>query len=77
MAICESCGNDYEPSLFIGYQGKNYHFDCFECAAHVLAPHCAHCRTKVLGHGMQAGGKVFCCAHCAKAAGYAELRDSA
>jgi hypothetical protein len=32
-------------------------------------PTCEHCRCRVIGHGVEAGGRIFCCAHCAKEAG--------
>ena len=40
-------------------------FDSFECAIHAMAPTCAHCGCKIVGHGVEAGGAVYCCAHCA------------
>jgi hypothetical protein len=40
-------------------------FDSFECAIHAMAPVCEHCGCKIVGHGVQAGGRFFCCAHCA------------
>jgi hypothetical protein len=32
-----------------------------------MAPVCEHCGCKVIGHGVQADGQFFCCAHCARA----------
>jgi hypothetical protein len=40
-----------------------------------LAPVCAHCGCRILGHGVQADGVTYCCASCAAAAGVAGLRD--
>jgi hypothetical protein len=41
-------------------------FDSFECAITALAPTCAHCGCRVIGHGVEIGtGEIFCCAHCA------------
>jgi hypothetical protein len=77
MAKCESCGNEYEPSMQITLDGQTFHFDCFECAIEILAPLCKHCGTKILGHGVQAEGEVYCCGHCARAEGHAQIRDSA
>jgi hypothetical protein len=31
-----------------------------------MAPSCAHCGCKIVGHGVEAGGKMYCCAHCAQ-----------
>ncbi len=74
---CEVCGNDYDKPLEITYLGKNYVFDCFECAVSKLAPICASCGTTVMGHGMEVGGEIFCSAHCARRAGHGQMRDRA
>ena len=75
--ICEVCGNDYDKSLEITYLGSRYFFDSFECAIHALAPVCGHCGCRVIGHGMEADSSVFCCAHCAEAAGVVGVADRA
>lgn len=78
MARCEHCGNDYEKSFDVRTaDGTTHTFDSFECAIHVLAPTCAHCECRVIGHGMEADGTIFCCAHCARHAGVTELVDNA
>jgi hypothetical protein len=77
MATCELCGNDYDKSFQVTMAGKSHTFDSFECAIHVLAPTCAHCKCRVIGHGVEANGTIFCCAHCAKRAGVRELVDRA
>jgi hypothetical protein len=41
-------------------------FDSFECAIHAMAPTCAHCGCKTVGHGVEVGDEVYCCAHCAE-----------
>jgi hypothetical protein len=46
--------------------GTKHTFDSFECAIQALAPTCAHCRCRVIGHGVDAKGKIYCCMHCAK-----------
>ncbi|KAI5912062.1 hypothetical protein PA01_19605 (plasmid) [Azoarcus sp. PA01] len=51
--------------------------DSFECAIHACAPACAHCGCKIVGHGVEGGGKYFCCVNCAKNAGVEQLRDRA
>ena len=38
-------------------------FDSFECAINAMAPRCAHCDCRVIGHGVEAAGKIYCCAH--------------
>lgn len=64
---CETCGNDYERAFrVIDHEGNEHSFDSIECAAHVIAPHCDHCGCRVLGHGVELKGRIFCCAHCAE-----------
>ncbi|MEJ8654595.1 hypothetical protein WKI65_42845 [Streptomyces sp. MS1.AVA.3] len=77
MAVCEVCGNDYEMAFEVRAAGAAHTFDSFECAAHKLAPVCDHCGCRILGHGHQADGKFFCCAHCARAQGHTSLADNA
>ncbi|MGQ0701757.1 MAG: hypothetical protein ACT4PM_01330 [Gemmatimonadales bacterium] len=75
MGVCTGCGNDYDKSFEIQLGGKRYTFDCFECAIHVLAPACAHCGVRIIGHGTEADNNFFCSAHCAAEFGLAGLRD--
>src|SRR3712207_6983387 len=49
--------------------GGSHTFDSFECAIHMLAPTCEHCGCRIIGHGVEADGRIFCCAHCAQHAG--------
>ena len=76
MAKCEVCGNDYHRSFEVIQDGKTHTFDSFECAIHVLAPICKHCGCKVIGHGVQAGEGIYCCAHCARESGAFDARDN-
>lgn len=75
MARCERCGNEYDKAFQVVKEGQSHTFDCFECAAATLAPDCANCGVTILGHGMEAGGKFFCCEHCAESAGVMGLKD--
>jgi len=75
MARCEKCGNDYDKSFEVTMAGRSHTFDSFECAVAALAPTCDHCGCRILGHGMEARGRYFCCAHCAGQAGNGTLRD--
>jgi len=75
MAKCEVCGNDYDKAFAVMAAGQRHVFDSFECAIHRMAPTCAHCGCKVVGHGVEAGGGFFCCASCARMAGEHGLRD--
>lgn len=77
MALCETCGNDYDKAFEILASGVLHVFDSFECAIHKLAPSCAHCGCRVIGHGVEAAGRFFCCAHCARQAGVQGARDRA
>lgn len=75
MARCEVCGNEYDLAFQVTAQGATHTFDSFECAIHALAPICEHCGCKVIGHGVQATGRMFCCASCAAAEGAEGLAD--
>jgi hypothetical protein len=69
MATCEVCGNEYDKAFEVRRDGESHVFDSFECAIQSLAPTCAHCGCRVIGHGIEGGGQIFCCAHCASEAG--------
>lgn len=75
MARCEVCGNEYDKAFVVEMAGSRHVFDSFECAIHALAPRCAHCGCRVIGHGLEKEGVIFCCAHCASEKGVDELRD--
>ena len=77
MAQCEKCGNDYDKAFQITMAGQFHMFDSFECAIQVLAPSCAHCGCRIIGHGVEAHEAIFCCAHCAAHKGAHEVRDRA
>jgi hypothetical protein len=77
MAQCEVCGNEYDKSFEVMMAGQRHVFDSFECAIHALAPQCEHCGCRVIGHGLEADGRYFCCAHCAAHAGVVGLADRA
>jgi len=77
MATCEVCGNEYDKTFEVTRGGESHTFDSFECAIHALAPTCEHCDCRVIGHGVEADGKIFCCAHCAEAVGVAGVSDRA
>jgi hypothetical protein len=40
-----------------------------------MAPICEHCKCKVIGHGVEVRGQFFCCAHCARIATSADVKD--
>lgn len=75
MAICDTCGNDYDKAFQVTKAGKTMTFDSFECAIAAMAPRCAHCDCRVIGHGVEAAGKIYCCAHCAEQQSVSGLKD--
>lgn len=75
MTKCEVCGNEYDKAFQVLTAGHSHTFDSFECAIHALAPICAHCQCKILGHGVEAGGSFYCCAHCARVSGVRGVDD--
>jgi hypothetical protein len=77
MAKCDLCGNDYDKTFDVQYQGKTNTFDSFECAIQMLAPECPHCGCRIIGHGVEGEGRIFCCANCAKRAGVTTVKDRA
>lgn len=77
MAKCDVCGNEYDKAFTVSQGAKSMTFDSFECAIEGMAPRCAHCGCRVVGHGMEAKGKIFCCAHCARRSGVSDVKDRA
>lgn len=78
MAKCDACGNDYDRAFQVTTAGgQSYTFDSFECAIFTLAPACEHCNVRIVGHGLQKSGRLFCCDHCAEQSGVKDLRDRA
>jgi nitrite reductase/ring-hydroxylating ferredoxin subunit len=55
--------------------GRAHVFDSFECAIHTLAPSCPHCGCRVIGHGVEHNGEIFCCVHCANQKRSTTLKD--
>lgn len=71
MAKCDVCGNEYDKSFQVMQAGRTMTFDSFECAIAALAPHCAHCDCRIIGHGLEDGeGRI-----CAKQSGVTALKD--
>ncbi len=69
MAVCDTCGNDYDKAFTITRAGASGTYDSFECAIHAWAPGCAHCGCRILGHGIETDQGYFCCANCARSSG--------
>jgi hypothetical protein len=77
MAKCEICGNDYHRAFQIVRDGERHTFDSFECAIQALAPTCAHCGCRIIGHGIESEDTYYCCAHCARTEGVVAAVDHA
>jgi hypothetical protein len=77
MPKCETCGNDYDKAFTVVMHDVPHVFDSFECAIQALAPRCEHCDCRIIGHGMEAYDRIYCCAHCAACDGEEALRDRA
>jgi len=77
LGACETCGNVYDKSFQVVMRGQTHVFDCFECAIQRLAPTCGHCGCRIIGHGVEEDGQVFCCAHCAHHEGADQVTDRA
>ena len=77
VASCETCGNTYDKTFQVIRGDETHTFDSFECAVHVMAPSCENCGCRILGHGVETDGAIFCCASCARHVGEHELVDRA
>ncbi|RJL33260.1 hypothetical protein [Bailinhaonella thermotolerans] len=76
MARCDVCGNDYDRTFAVRTSdGRDFTFDSVECAASAIAPECAHCGCRILGHGVETQeGTTYCCAACARQSGAEAIR---
>ena len=77
MAKCDVCGNEYDKASTISGPMGSGTFDSFQSAIHAIAPQCAHCQCRIIGHGVEGGGNFYCCANCAKHAGVTGVADRA
>jgi hypothetical protein len=77
MGRCETCGNDYDKTFEVILDGATHVYDSFECAIQGLAPQCAHCGCRMIGHGVEVDGVLFCCANCANETGKRGVADRA
>ncbi len=74
MAECTVCGNEYDRSMEIRMQDRTEVFDCFEWAIQALAPTCKHCGCRIIGHGVEQQGALYCCGSGARADGARSYR---
>jgi hypothetical protein len=75
MNKCEVCGNEYDKTFDVKLGRQVHTFDCFECAIQALAPICVHCGCWIIGHGVEAGDRMYCCANCACKDGVLGVKD--
>ena len=75
MPVCEVCQNDYDKTFEIVLSGRRHVFDSFECAIQAMAPTCAHCGCRIIGHGIETNDAMYCCASCAKMEGVKGAKD--
>lgn len=73
--VCDNCGNLYDKTITVVMNGETHYFDAFECAIQMLAPRCTQCETRIIGHGIEADGVMYCCANCAEQDGIEEAVD--
>jgi hypothetical protein len=67
MNRCEVCGNEKRFDVIV--EGESHVFDSFECAIQALAPVCPNCDVRIIGHGVDAGGEIYCSESCARDGG--------
>ena len=67
MATCDVCMVMTMTKPFTITRGdRSGTFDSFECAISAMAPQCANCGVKIIGHGVEDADQMYCCAHCAR-----------
>ena len=76
MKTCDCCGNSYEKCFDVVIGGQTFTFDSFECAIHQLAPTCRTCGCRIVGHGTESEGEMYCCANCAREGGVIGVADN-
>ena len=64
---CEVCGHESEDAFEVVRHVGRHTFDTFECAIYAMAPLCARCGVRVIGHGVKECDQTFCFAHCSEA----------
>jgi hypothetical protein len=61
MAICDTCANEYDKAFTVTRaDGHTATFDSIECARSDWRRR-AHCGCRILGHGVEADDKIYCC----------------
>ncbi len=75
MPACYQYGIDYNRAFQVIKKDRTWAFDSFECTIQAVAPSCPHCGVRIVGHGVEEGGHVFCCVHRARHEGRTSLKD--
>ena len=75
MGVCDLCGNDYDRSFTITRGDRSRTYDSLECAVTDLGARLRTLRVPRPGHGVEKGGVVFCCSHCAESPVHATRTD--
>jgi hypothetical protein len=73
MAKCEVCGNEYDKALTLLLPGIAT--PSIVSNARFRRSHRSATASRVIGHGVEVGGRFFCCAHCARLATSADVKD--
>ena len=64
QGTCDTCDDEYHDAMQITKGGEQYTFDSFECPTQELAPECPTGGVRIVGHGTEHNGSVYCCSHC-------------
>lgn len=74
MGRCVVCGHETPLSFTVSTgDGHSLVFDSFECAIDRLAPRCASCGIRIIGHVTVSDGSLFCGVHCSQLQGINSL----
>jgi hypothetical protein len=58
--------NGYSLSAELRFDCEAQVFDSFECAFYAVTPTCVRCGCRIVGYGIEAKGRFFCGAACAR-----------
>jgi len=67
MDCCVVCGHSSDLCFtVVTANGRRYVLDSLECAIDRLAPRCASCGVRIIGHATVVGTSLFCGVHCSR-----------
>ena len=61
---CTICDDQYGRSCRIPADDELHFMDSFECAFYTVAPRCRCCDRRIVDHGIETWGNIFCCTPC-------------